>query len=683
MAVYGRMGQYFGAKKSGFSNNCWIELIGFDNTASDYGVKDFLDKCGFTPDRVSFHLTSINFVNTHRGMGEEYLLPVYACSYSGHEANDGRHRQDWTNYQLKALVEELHRWGIQVFASFFDLESPCGRPDLPRFFSDLHPELRFVDRTGTPQPFLYMLKRFANGQEYIDFLKPRLLQMAQEYHLDGIQIADGISSPRCSLEQGDFSDDVVVRFLNEEQITLPAHIPPVCDTPEKITLRADYIYANHRFTWINYMTKRWRHFVTELISFLRTNGLQASFNSAWTKDPLEARYRYGTDYAAFAKAGATTFVVEDVSSDLAILAEDENGYHMGYDHRKFVHYEFLANLMCNKAALPDLAMTPLFMIRDTLEQWDVLHHMPQAMQRAACGNLSSFLVRNGKIEPVTNGPWFCLADGLTRDEWALIRAAWDNGYIPKAQQVPGFTFIWSDARMEGELLALTARRTRHSARYLAQLLAAGAPVRKIARIEELSQLTGDILITNPAFLPPEEQKMVESYHQGRKAYLGILPKDLPAQVRGITQWGNIGFYMQGEVEKIEFNCDEPMPEGVASLPELVGGIWTHPLRFAPEPEGFINACAQHLKKVSDIPQLSGDYGACKVHSVILEDGRLWCCVENEEYYYALPTIRFGRPVKTIEILTKPKGYPQQRLADGIRLRVPGRGADVMEITFEP
>ena len=68
MAVYGRHGHYFGSKKPGFENTCWIELIGFDNTAEDYGVQDFLDKCGFVPDRISFHLTSIDLVNTHRGM---------------------------------------------------------------------------------------------------------------------------------------------------------------------------------------------------------------------------------------------------------------------------------------------------------------------------------------------------------------------------------------------------------------------------------------------------------------------------------------------------------------------------------------------------------------------------------------------------------------------------------------
>ena len=75
--------------------------------------------------------------------------------------------------------------------------------------------------------------------------------------------------------------------------------------------------------------------------------------------------------------------MEDVSADLAILANEDNGYNMGYKHRKFVHHEFAANLMQIKAHLPDLPLTPLSMIRDTLEQWDVIHHMPAAMGRAS------------------------------------------------------------------------------------------------------------------------------------------------------------------------------------------------------------------------------------------------------------------------------------------------------------
>ena len=92
--MYGYRDVYYNQKHEGFRNSVWIELIGFDNTAPDYGVGDFLSKTGFVPDMVSFHLTSICFVLTHKGMKAEHRLPAYACSYSGHAGNDDRHRQN-------------------------------------------------------------------------------------------------------------------------------------------------------------------------------------------------------------------------------------------------------------------------------------------------------------------------------------------------------------------------------------------------------------------------------------------------------------------------------------------------------------------------------------------------------------------------------------------------------------
>jgi hypothetical protein len=107
MASYGRKNAYFGSNSGGFVNSTWIELTGFDNTVPDLGVGDYLDKLGFVPDIVSFHLSSIDVVNTHMGMAKEYKLPVYACSYAGHTHNDDRERQDWTNQELRRLVFDL------------------------------------------------------------------------------------------------------------------------------------------------------------------------------------------------------------------------------------------------------------------------------------------------------------------------------------------------------------------------------------------------------------------------------------------------------------------------------------------------------------------------------------------------------------------------------------------------
>ena len=134
MLLYGKMGNYFGQKNEGFHNSIWVELIGFEKTDPDKGAKRYLDVLGFKPDHISLHLTSVNFVNTHRGMEEEYILPIYACSYGGHAGNDDRLRQNWTNYDMKALIDALHENGIKVYASFFKKNNLFRNPFSFRFW---------------------------------------------------------------------------------------------------------------------------------------------------------------------------------------------------------------------------------------------------------------------------------------------------------------------------------------------------------------------------------------------------------------------------------------------------------------------------------------------------------------------------------------------------------------------
>ncbi len=59
--------------------------------------------------------------------------------------------------------------------------------------------------------------------------------------------------------------------------------------------------------------------------------------------------RYGVDYRVLQTAGANALVVEDVSSDLAILGTSDNhGFRMSYDHRKRIHYECLLFLLTSR-----------------------------------------------------------------------------------------------------------------------------------------------------------------------------------------------------------------------------------------------------------------------------------------------------------------------------------------------
>jgi hypothetical protein len=688
MAIYGTKGAYFNTRPQGFINSIWIELIGFDNTEKDFGAGRFLDGLGFTPDIVSFHLTSLDGVNTHSGMEKEYLLPVYMCSYGGHGQNDDRERQDWTNYQMRGLVDALHRRGVRIYSSFFDLESPSGRDFLPRIFSDDHPELRCVSRDGLEYGFLYMTKRFADGRPYADFLIPRLVQFAQDYGLDGIQLADGISSPRVSLDMADYSDDLTGRFLRDVDISLPQNIPAKCQTKEEFRRRSDWIYNTHRLEWIRFNTGEWRSFMTTVIKTLRQNGIEAAFNSAWTKDPLVSIYRYGTDYKAYEKAGANNFVVEDVSAMLFMLADEENGYHMSYEDRVFVHYEFLANLMCNKAHLPELPLTPLSMIRDTLEQWDSLHHAPTAMQRSTASNLNTFVYTPQGPKPVTSGPWFCLGDGLSINDWDEIRSRWDNGYTPYVCSVPGYALYWSPTLMEKELEGVVKDRLWHSSKWLSELLRHGAPVHAVVPAKYLEYAQGNLLVPNPALIEREELEALLSYRKGNLAFIGLVPDGLASggkRVVSQSPWQTVSFVavranIRGGIET--FQNDTPRPANVEALEEPGCGAWPHPMNYHPVAQGFLDRCAEILTEACGYPRIEGNAAARNIIQINIDENTDRFLIDNDEYYYQLPSLQLKGEIESVTYITKPSKYPARLKRQSIGIRVPGRGMDIFEIHYK-
>lgn len=625
--MYGKFDNYFNKDNKSFHNSIWIELIGFDKDAPDFGLEEYFKTTGFIPDSVSLHLTSINFVNTHKGMDEEYVLPPYACSYAGHAQNDLRWRQDWTNYDMRALIKALQGYGVKVFASFFDLNADGGEP-----FCDMHPELVAVSTDPTsPEKGILMIKHFKDGSYYEDYLRKMLIKTVNDYGFDGVQLADGISSPRNAIWFADFSDDV----LEQSGIEIP-------EGEERV----NYIQTQKRQEWIAFYRKRWGEFLTKIIRALKENGTLVAVNSAWTRDPVEALYRYGADYRVIDEAGADYFVVEDVSSDLAILAtEDNHGYKFSYDERKMIHYEFIANLMSINAQLKNMQITPLFMIWDNQEQWNVIHHAPTTMQRAAAANFSHFYIKDGKAEPITDGPHFCLGDALKADDWKFIRLCIDNGYTPEAIKAEGATFIWSAEKAEKELSEFVKKGLWHSAKWLAVLMRSGAAVANIADITDIKKLEGDIVIANYELLDDEEKNIIDSYKNGR--VIKVSYTDLK-------------------------KCENTL------TPDAPG--WPRPLKFGDVPCEYVNECVEKINEGINAV-LTFEKEECNITEVKTGDNTAVIFVENNEYYYALPVVETKRKIKNVKIITKPEGYPLRYGENFFKVRVPGRGIDIACIEY--
>jgi hypothetical protein len=310
------------------------------------------------------------------------------------------------------------------------------------------------------------------------------------------------------------------------------------------------------------------------------------------------------------------------------------------------------------------------------------------MQRAAGANLNSFLVTPQGLVPVTNGPWFCLADGLTKAEWDETRVTWDNAYTPKVKDVPGYTVLWSAARMRAELDELIDNRGWHTAKWLAELLSAGAPVHKIAPVEYLDSVSGPLLVPNPALMDKAELALLRSYTGGIVVYVGLVPPELSTGIAAVSEspWRKVAMSITGNekgpsFEKKIFTDSGPRPDRVETWGEFYSGIWTHPLRFHPLAEGFIDYCAEILSKLCAYPYVTGDNGACNVRQVRIDDHTDRFLIDNDEYYYVLPMLHVERTIKKVDFVTKPLKYPAQITDHTVRFRVPLRGMDILEITY--
>ena len=652
----------------GYQKWIWIELIGFDNTLSDYGVQQYLDRCKFVPDGVSLLLTWMEFVLGYQGMDHEYELHPNEQSYGGHLYSPERKRQNWTNYQLKGLIRELHRHNIKVYLSYLNLAGDSLNDH--RYLREMAAENEII--TGG----INVLKNLDDGTPFEDRLQNATIRVLQDYNFDGIQIADGISSYRLALQYGDYSDNMVRQFLEYSKINLP-----------ETENRAAYLWSEYRKEWIDFHVDRWGVFFDKYMKRIKEADKEAVFNSAWTRDPFEAIYRYGVDYRLIASKGIDGCMVEDVSPGLAILSDHDNGYLMTDQMRRYLHYDFLTTLMMIRAAMPSLRITPLAGIHDSNEQWGVLEHMPTSMVRNVVCNLNT-LFYDGEMrryKPVTDGPFFCLADALDESDWNFIRKCWNVGMIKDYTQPCGVTVIWSDQRLDNEIAEFIKSRRTPSHKIIADFMYSGAQLYSIARIEDIRDLNGPLLVINPDLLPDDELDSVKQYKNGEVFYLGENITNLSV-IAEKNHFGGMEFgcaSSQTDAEYVEY-VDNPRKydfDPKYSL-EKCNMLWTHPLDYKPVSEEFYKKCADYVNKKCNFPEIIQYRESCQIIVNKTDDKHYRVVLSNDEYYYTHPLVDMKAEIESVKCLTRYEGYPLSPVGTTFQCRVAGRGADVFDVVLK-
>ncbi|MFC5407180.1 hypothetical protein [Cohnella soli] len=675
---------------SSYEKWIWIELIGFDNTHSDFAVAAYLERVGFIPTAMCLLLFTPDFVHAHEGMDSETVLPIEVCSYAARPYGKERNRQEWTNHQLRNLIAELQKYGIEIYCSFFDLfRVEAG--DTPRSseWCGAHPELYEMNKSGQALNVINPLRRFKDGTYYEDLFITDLMVVIRDYGFDGYHGADGYTSPRKSLAEADYSDDMVDQFVHHSGITdLPDRFANCDDNPTLMGERAEWIWLHRRLEWIRFHGERWAQLWHKIMAAIRREHKKAYANTAWTRDPFEAMYRYGVDYQQLAATGIDGFIVESVGASLSAGA-DETEYEPGN--------EFMSMIMTIKAYVPDTKLICLNAIQDTNEQWDALSHAPTVLERDIYAFSNVYLQTRSGLHRCTEGFMACLGDGISRDGWEWILKRWNLGFDILAQRTVGASLVWSDKALHQSLEHYIATRHWPAHKFTYELIARGAPIHSVVDVKDLRQTSGAIVVTNFHLLPDDELKSVLAYRNGAAIMIGLMTDRIAQALSGAglvaacelnqqfcvireEQSGAVNVFSMLQDKKLE---GEEQEHEQGSLQEINDAkSWLESLYFSPVTEDFLTSCVQALIKITGAPHVIRNDDHIRPIVLEMNPNRWRIMIRNLHLNYKSASLDVGRAIDKMSILTEFPGIPVATNDSRFQLYVPGRGMVIVEIDFK-
>lgn len=680
----------------------WIELIGFDHTADDFGVAAYLDTVGVVPDGISLLFFTPDFVHAHKGMEQEHGLPIEMCSYAARPYGKLHDRQQWTNYQLRGLVRELQKFGVDVYCSFFNLFlfQDEGKERASAWCA-AHPELYEMRKTGEAFPVINPLKRLADGTYYEDLFVRDLMTVMRDYGFDGYHGADGYTSPRLSLAEADYSDDMVEQFLRISGVQLAPGLQAVCDG-DRLALeqRADWIWTHKRMEWIRFYAVRWGELWHKIMPAIRQAGKKAVLNSVWTRDPFEALYRYGVDYRLLAASGVDGFVIESVAASLSAGA--------GECEYKEPGSEFMAMIMAIKASVPDMKLICLNAIQDTNEQWDGINHVPTIVERDIYAFSNVYLQDGQGLRRCASGFVACLGDGIEKMSWNKILRRWDLGFDGAPERVIGASFVWSDEALQRSLEAYPATRNWSAHKWLAELIERGAPLYAVANVSELQQTSGAICAADLHLLGDEELERVLAYRHGPSVLVGVMTERVAQALAcsGLTVACErnrlFGVVRDESGALIEaFVGDDAdhraLTEAVAAGDDAerrgtyedgddLSGLndiksWLEPLFYRDVSTAFLARCVQSLIACAGAPRAASNASYIRAAALEIQPGRWRLLLRNLHINYKSAHLDLGRPIANIKVLTEFPGIPIFPKGPEFSLYVPGRGMVIVDVEF--
>lgn len=630
----------------------WVELIGFDNESPDFGVSEYLSRNQSTTG-VSLLFAHIDILFDRE---RETLRPT-ACSYYAHEYNRERRRQDWTKTQLRGLIKALQSHGVKVFFSCFD------KSDL---ITD--PAYLAYGKNGKPSKYLSVIKPLEKGTVG-DAVIAKLREVILEFGFDGLQLADGLSSARASIENGDFS----VSLCQASGIAIPAKW--MGEDEACYFARRAWILKHRRFAWIKFLSDAWASFYQKLFDVIEK---PIMFNIAWARGPFEALYRYGLDYGRCQLERSFAVMVEENSATRAITSfEDEGGVEYPLSRRDRFPYEYTLMQQEIKLHTRGAKQISLLPISDTLEQWDALRHCPTELARAIVRRYHNYVWMNGQFLPCADAPLYCLADGISAQDWKWI-AQQESYRLPPVDFADGFAGVYNPDSLYAEVEHFCKKRGYYGAALTEELICAGLHVGAQTALSDAASFDRAkcLLVTNLNVYTQKQKELLA----GAKLPILAVGEDVELPLARTASY--IGKYLSVALYNAPCVPDlAPLAfveRIVRAVPSKHGEIWTEPLSHRRVAAAFFETLAHIMNGAFSL-----DCSARKTKvASYLCNGEKFLLLSNDLHTYSLSAVKCGSEVRAASALMKGAGYTVKCEEDRFTVRIPPRGVEIVKIEKE-
>ena len=566
----------------------WIELCGFDRTHADYGVSETLGKIPQRVDGFVLLFANLEFYHEFVLDGDETLLSINDCAYGGKKRYGDRVDMRWTKGQLKGLISALHKAGKKVFATVFDgIEFPTENP-----FANENQTVFQLSSDGSGSPVCDLTADLADGTPYASFLGGKIRETLGYYGFDGVHLADGICSWRLPLQIGNYAPDRLLAFAESiEDGKKAGKIRRIANENAAIgktyRKRSEKIWNGFREEWIEFCSKRWAERFGLLVAELPEKTIIV-MNAAWTRDPFEAKYRYGFDLTRVDFSRISAYIFNDVNRKIT-PKEDNCGFYIAAEEYKYYENEAPATTLVTKGALDSLyggnarngkggkPFYSLVPIRDNNEKWDVLRSCKQSFTAKVYRKNNSFSF-DGEYARTGAGNLYCLSTGVEGAEWEFIAKVERDACLPIEKPL-GFCFLFSQNAQNAETSRYVRMREWSAFRWLKETQTAGLPVYTVASFRSLDKAEMPLVCFNVDAFSNEEKAKLEIY---RKQPLVVFAEENPLNRTPdqILQGGDVCCFIfnaekiqtQSIGEKLSKNSRKRQKEAAA-------GIWIKNLGY--------------------------------------------------------------------------------------------------------